>query len=433
MAQLNGKVLGSNAAQVVAASLVAQALRVPLSTLRLPKACGVMEKHQQHVARCQQLSCVYLGCNPMEPKVPGDLAYLFRQGRLPFLSSHGAGLVVPFLLAKYALHRDAVKAAWTEFSPKSSKSPKEVDPVEVAYTVLRGALHKLQGKPLSQAWLDNVGRNTTHHSGLITFAKHSLGMLRPVGANAGRAEVLRFGQGNCPVKLEALTPSLRQKLSTLVALGRALLACKAPKTVDGWACELEHFQRTVHAQDVCGFKSPEAYRTLWVARTWLIWRMRQERCRYLRLPAGHSVADFAKLFPDQNSWLLRLAGPRNISRHNITAEELFEKVGYNGPPELFSMFTCLWGDKDLRQQLHQLGPSWIPANLTLLRKAGCPVVVRNIRLFTSSRHRPQHEAGKGLHCGLAQALQQYEKEHGLVPHPRVLVALVLQQTEGQGA
>jgi hypothetical protein len=66
------------------------------------------------------------------------------------------------------------------------------------------------------------------------------------------------------------------------------------------------------------------------------------------------VAHFAKVFPDQQRWILRFAG----GRQSLSVKALFQKLKYAGPPEYFSMFTCLWGSEALRKEVQMLGKEW---------------------------------------------------------------------------
>ena len=117
---------------------------------------------------------------------------------------HAPGLVVPFLLAKYAPHRDAMEAEWAKLAAHAP-----TDPVQLTYRVLTRTLQKLHKRPLKQVCIDNVGRRTTHHGGLIPFANKSLSVRRPVGLQTRSAPgVLSLGQRGRPSRLQELTGPL---------------------------------------------------------------------------------------------------------------------------------------------------------------------------------------------------------------------------------
>lgn len=366
VAQVGGlgrRQLGSSRSQDEAANKVARFLKRPLSELRLPKVltASSCQPLEQHVVRFQQLWSIYGGDNPKEPKVPGDVADLTQRAsrRGPTLLSEGSGLILPFLLAKYGPHRDVMEDAWADLARRSPKA----DPAQLTYNVLATTLRKLHGQPLRQAWIENVGHNTTHHGGLIPFAIRSLGILRPV-TNARGA--IQLGQGGRCFRLEKFSDILRLRITTMVSFGRVMLETRAPLTAQDWVREVTRLQQAAMGPPrVCGLQGPQSYRTLWVIRCWLLWRMRQARITYLRLPKDFSVRDFSKCFPDQKSWALRLANRRPSS----PLADVLSRLQYSGPPELFTMFCCLWGCNSLRQQLQELGGKWLEVNKSTLLEA----------------------------------------------------------------
>ena len=95
-----------------------------------------------------------------------------------------------------------------------------------------------------------------------------------------------------------------------------------------------------------------------------------------------SFRKFQNMFPDNGSWVKRLA-PRGAK----TIEGLFEATEYKGDPLLFSMHACLFADNAIAQ---------FPAT-TLNKKLGA----------------------------LRAAMGEYHDAHGQWPHPAVLVGQVL--------
>ena len=423
IARYRGKSLGSNTSQAAAATLVAKYLHVPLITLRLRSAPGPLESHQQLAARCRGLWSAFGGLSPRNPKVPGDLADLIQRGldKGSRVLSQAPGLVVPFLLAKFTPHRDAIEEAWAEHVAKDPKGYSR-DPVMMTYNVLRDSLQRLHREPLSQEWIDNVGRNTMYHGGLFPFANRSLGILMPAQeAAASRLGALRLGQNGRPFLLVKLTDTLKRNISTLISFGKALLACKPPRDAHDWANEINRLQGAVLSSKVCGLQSGVAYRTMWVIRCWLIWRMRCCGLTSLRIPPGLTVAEFAHLFPDEKKWIFRVAGRR---QHKLSVKALFSKVLYNGPPELFSMFCCLWGNADLRRQLQRLGSTWLAAHRATLRQA----TLRCLCYLHVDWHRaPLDRSASSCTLFPVQVCEEYEKVEGQVPHPFTLIMLAERQ------
>ena len=48
---------------------------------------------------------------------------------------------------------------------------------------------------------------------------------------------------------------------------------------------------------------------------------------------------------------------------------LFDKLGYDGPAECFTMWCCLFNDKEVRKILQAKPESWLSDNLQTLRAA----------------------------------------------------------------
>jgi len=67
---------------------------------------------------------------------------------------------------------------------------------------------------------------------------------------------------------------------------------------------------------------------------------------------------------------------------------LFKSCGYRGPPELFSMYTCLFGDTDLTMLLQSRPKSWLRTNAAAIGKC----------------------------------LEEDRSKHGIPPHPAALLS-----------
>lgn len=100
-----------------------------------------------------------------------------------------------------------------------------------------------------------------------------------------------------------------------------------------------------------------------------------------RLGGTLSIKRFQKVFPDQGGWCRRFLGRGKA----MTLASLFDVVRYDGPPELFSMYACLFADVALLK----VAPQWVEDHVGDL----------------------QVEA------------RRYHACHGLHPHPAVLLSL----------
>ncbi len=85
--------------------------------------------------------------------------------------------------------------------------------------------------------------------------------------------------------------------------------------------------------------SQAGYFEAWLIRTLLICKMRRNRVRRLALSDGVTVAQFQSMCPDQGMWVRHA-----MSRAGVIA--VLENLGYDGPPELWTMWACLFHGVD---------------------------------------------------------------------------------------
>ena len=162
-------------------------------------------------------------------------------------------------------------------------------------------------------------RNNCHHSGLVQLVRGSLGML-------------------------SATNRLNDKLKSLVVFGEQLLRTQPTTSLAQWVAAAHSLQEGIAKLRAARFQNARCYRALWTIRLWLFWRMRHAKCPRLRLDKNCTVLEFMTAFPDQRHWGQRFARSCCASKA-ATIDALFQAVRYDGPPELFSMFARLFGDK----------------------------------------------------------------------------------------
>lgn len=314
---------GSCQCQHQAAKLAAKVLRVPLAKLQLRQSDRPsLQPQNVHQERFRQLWRVY-----QPAAVPGDLDSLFQPGSCHFIRRAPEGLLLPFLLAKYGPHRQALASAWAteakKAEPKDAKDKVQAKGQEAVcrrnFKIMAMALTALHEVPLGEAWTANVGRGTTHHSGLVTLAHLSLGMLQPAANGA-----LQLGNALRRYQLLPFTHRVQARLLSWHRFGAAMAAAKPPTTLAEWEQEMRTLQAS--SKGVCGLAGPRSYRTLWVCRSWLIFRMRSSTAKInrLTLDPGCSTATFCQLFPDQKAWVAKLSGKRCGP---LLVEELFNNLG----------------------------------------------------------------------------------------------------------
>jgi len=105
--------------------------------------------------------------------------------------------------------------------------------------------------------------------------------------------------------------------------------------------------------------------------------MRHSNIKRLKVTNTVKVQHFRSMFPDQGEWISCVTARCGI----VVA---MKKLGYDGPPELFTMWACLFQDRSCHGRT---------LSNALSRKA-------------------------------ARLLKAYLSEHGQVPHPAVLLGLL---------
>ena len=134
-------------------------------------------------------------------------------------------------------------------------------------------------------------------------------------------------------------------------------------------------------------QKPTAYRVLWTARTWLKAKMAGAGVRRLSVRRIR-LERLLQSWPDSKGHLGRLGeGQRYV-------QGLFDKLGYDGPAECFTMWCCLFNDQGVRKILRAKPESWLRSNLQTLRAA----------------------------------MAEYRATNGIWPHPAVLLQMVAERS-----
>jgi len=60
-----------------------------------------------------------------------------------------------------------------------------------------------------------------------------------------------------------------------------------------------------------------------------------------------TVAQLARVFPDSYGWLQKFSKELGLNPQKAMAQTLFNRLGYTGEPETFSMWCCLFADPAL--------------------------------------------------------------------------------------
>ena len=133
----------------------------------------------------------------------------------------------------------------------------------------------------------------------------------------------------------------------------------APRNLAEWK---KRFAKVVDVLAKLLKQKPTAYRVLWIARTWLKAKMAGAGVRRLSVCRAR-LKDLLQSWPDCKGHLGRLGEGQRYVQWG------FDKLGYDGPAECFTMWCCLFNDKEVRQILRAKPESWLRDNLQTLRAA----------------------------------------------------------------
>ena len=320
-----------------AARAASELFKIPLAELRFktPRKGLNMEPIGNVRERFKKLMALHVTANADRPIVPGDLADLLSR-RWDNLREM-PGMLVPFILAKYGPHRDVL-----EDIVRRTLKAKDPRNEETLHASLASSLERMSGLSLASAWTRNVGRKNTHHSGLVRYAHSALRIIHPHKSKGTRKDgktqrVVHLGLRKRPFHISHFSDALKQRLGSMAAFGNELARTKAPTTLREWAAEVARLQAALSGRTkVPGFTGPRTYRSLWFIRCWLMWVMRRSGIPRLRLTTKDTVQVFARIFPDQRRWILRLAGRR---QENTPMLEVFKLCNYKAPPPSCSRCT----------------------------------------------------------------------------------------------
>ena len=91
--------------------------------------------------------------------------------------------------------------------------------------------------------------------------------------------------------------------------------------------------------------SSEGYVKLWFLRARVSRSLHRSR-RKLQLKKA-TVAQLARVFPDSYRWCQKFSKELKLNPQKAMAQTLFNRLGYTGEPETFSMWCCLFADPAL--------------------------------------------------------------------------------------
>ena len=226
--------------------------------------------------------------------LPGDLQDIraYGENSTKQVAMESSSFVVPMALAKFGPERKVVENSAKKFKESIDRG---VDIDKAHYLALRQAATNIVALKRStmQPWHDQVGKRNLFHSGLINYLRQSMNLV--------------INKGGSKLRFAPLGPALRAKLQKTRCYGDVLVRATTPtKTAE----MVEQLKALANAsKGVPGFRTPSSYRTLWLLRTHLEFRLARDNIT-LRAAPSDSVGSIVnkKWFPDQGGYVKKLLG-----------------------------------------------------------------------------------------------------------------------------
>ncbi len=300
----------------------------------------------------QDLWGIYKSHQRVLPNVPGDLQHAMDHAKF-ILSAKAVPFATFWVLLKYGPAREALEAA-VRAAPGEAKSPK------AAMRVMQDALCRLSGQPLSSpewsCWTVNCGRMVSHHSGPHAAAM-ALGLVDTAPCR-GQAKVHLTAKGRA-YTLRPLCRNLVKTIQRHMAASTRMAEVTAPVNLSQWRRE---FAKVTAIVSEALQTRRSNYRVQMVARTWLKTLMAAKGITQLRVGPTTRTEDLWCSFPDAKQHL------RHLGHHCEFLQELFDVVGYDGPPELFTMYCCLLNEPSVQAVVRAKQPGWLRHHKAALRR-----------------------------------------------------------------
>ena len=321
--QGKGKYLGCASDQMVAVRIACTSLRCKPADLALQKARRACSTSSDTCQRMALLMRVYAGKKTTEPMVPADIQHLMHKAATSkkslMHSETGRGVVFPYIISKFPIHRDAIAHA-------SAASGAGKCTEASLYQTLLLASRMMSGQEIVPTLRRNVGRKSMHHASFVMFASTGLKMLSLVQKRIAKPnqEILEFGKTG-KYAVMPMNRVMKHKLSGLIAFGKALATSKPPRTLADWREEVDRLTVVMRSPPrVPGCSG--TYRGTWAIRCGLIYHMRQQGILSLKVERGDTVRDFLGNFPDQKSQVLAVAGGKYYRHRRML--DVFSECGH---------------------------------------------------------------------------------------------------------
>ena len=258
----------------------------------------------------------------------------------------------PFWLATCLRGKDGpfkefLRQEWA--SQGSSVPSSGVDP-KLAHTCLQKVLRRMAAvgvRKTLDAWATNIGKNVSYHSGWLATCQN-FKVIKKVGKTATGSDVLVLGKNRGRYKLLPYNAkSFGRVFKRNELLGSILQNMPTPKSTSEWLAAITSAKTDAEKRKF-NWKSL-SYLWPWILRSHMIAQTRAKGVHAMTYPNQFRCSELEAMAPDQKKHITKL-------KDDITSVRvLFDLLGYNGPPELFSMYTCIF----LAKGSGQWDPTWV--------------------------------------------------------------------------
>ena len=183
-------------------------------------------------------------------------------------------------------------------------------------------------------WAHHIGKNVSHHSGWLS-ACQKMNVLQKVANDASGSGVLVLGKDRQRYKLLPYSAELFDRaFKRHEQLGAILQKMPTPKSTSEWIAAIT--SATADADQRKFPRKSSSYLWSWMLRSNMIVQSRTRGIHAMTIDKSFRCSELESMAPDQKKHI-------NMLKDDTTfALDLFNVLGYNGPPELFSMYTCIF-------------------------------------------------------------------------------------------
>ena len=135
------------------------------------------------------------------------------------------------------------------------------------------------------------------------------------------------------------------KLQKCHEAGSCLQRSPIPRTLGEHKDVSEHCQSLLSKANPVGLNKESNYSIPWVIRSHFFAELRSRGIPALKMD-DTSVRDILRCFPDSSGWLMELWQKKGLQ----TLKDVCDHLNYNHPPELLTMYMCIFGEKSILQE-----------------------------------------------------------------------------------